>query len=138
MSTKNVNDDTEPKAHSVLDMSNTEARHYFLEPSSYCSIELPNYFQFSRLLRSVEGILVKKKLKELSTKPRDFENVNHSLYNNKDGKYAWRPLQIIHPAIYVSLLNEITAPLNWKAIQNRFLEFQANPFINCLSIPLKS
>jgi len=139
MAKKKVDGDTGPKTRSVLDMSSKAARDYFLEPSSYCSIDLPDYFQFSQLLQNVENILATKTLKELSSKkPRDFENVNHSLYNNKDGRYAWRPLQIIHPAIYVSLVNEITKPQSWKTIKDRFAEYQANPRIRCLSIPLKS
>src|SRR5207244_1315714 len=84
-------------------------------------------------------VLTTKKLTDLQQqRPRDHENVNHSLYNNKDGKYAWRPLQIIHPAIYISLVNEITTEDNWNTICRRFAEFQASNKIKCLSIPVKS
>ncbi len=39
---------------------------------------------------------------------RDFNNVNYKLITNKDGKYSWRPFQLIHPALYVNLVNNIT------------------------------
>jgi len=58
--------------------------------------------------------------------------------SNKDGKYAWRPLQIIHPALYVSLVNKITETQNWKFLQKRFKDFSSNKKINCLSLPVMS
>jgi hypothetical protein len=64
--------------------------------------------------------------------------VNYTLYHNKDGKYAWRPLQIINPAIYVALVHAITADKNWKDIKKRFSQFKENPKIECLSLPVKS
>src|SRR5262249_1474089 len=120
-------------------LTSKDARDFFLEPASYCSIDLPQYFQFDEVLRHVSDVLAITPLADVQKlPPRDFENVNHSLYNNKDGKYAWRPLQIIHPAIYVALVNEITTPDNWKTIRRRFTEFCANDKIKCLSIPVKS
>src|SRR5207244_3072098 len=124
---------------SILELTSDEARAYFLQPDNYCSIDLPPYFQFDKLLCNVSKVLTTKKLTDLQQqRPRDHENVNHSLYNNKDGKYAWRPLQIIHPAIYISLVNEITTEDNWNTICRRFAEFQASNKIKCLSIPVKS
>src|SRR5262245_58800081 len=115
------------RSRSVLEMTCDDARSYFLDPRNYCSIDLPPYFQFDKLLANVSNVRSRKKLTELrKQKPRDYDNVNHSLYNNKDGKYAWRPLQIIHPAIYVALVNEVTTQANWEAICDRFRQFQAN------------
>lgn len=53
-------------------------------------------------------------------------------------KFAWRPLQLIHPAIYVSLVYKITEENNWSIIIDKFKEFQANPKIKCHSIPIQS
>ncbi|HAT3807038.1 TPA: RNA-directed DNA polymerase, partial [Serratia marcescens] len=55
---------------------------------------------------------------------------------NKDGKLSWRPLQIIHPVLYVNLVNIITTPENWRKIKSRFTQFQSNNKIECLSIPV--
>ena len=58
------------------------------------------------------------------------------MLNNKDGKFAWRPFQLIHPALYVFLVQEITQENNWKIIQDRFKVFYANSKIECHSIPV--
>jgi RNA-directed DNA polymerase len=123
---------------SVLELSGEKVREFFLAPSNYCSIDLPKYFTFEKLLKNVSTVLSNSEIGnfyETDKRPDLYEGVNHSLYNNKDGKFAWRPLQIIHPAIYVSLINKMTKTENWKAITDRFKEFTANTKIQCLSIP---
>ncbi len=60
------------------------------------------------------------------------------MLSNKDGRHAWRPLQLIHPALYVSLVEHITKPANWKVVLNRFKEFQKPTNFKCLSIPLEA
>lgn len=74
----------------------------------------------------------------MSAKPRAQEGVNYSILSNKDGRHAWRPFQLIHPALYVALVQEITKPSQWKLICNRFTEFQRPTNIKCLSIPLEA
>lgn len=127
-----------PTARSVLTMTAKQARAHFLKPKSYCKVELPPYFDFGRVLRPVSKLLDKTTLASASSKPRDHEDVNYSFYSNKDGKYAWRPYQLIHPAIYVDLTRQITEPVAWKLIQDRFGEFATSGKIKCLSIPIES
>ena len=80
-----------------------------------------------------------KRLSDLRcARPDDFDDVNHLIMNNKDGMYAWRPLELVHPALYVSLVNAITEKDNWKHIIKRFRRFGRNPKIRCLSIPVES
>jgi len=82
--------------NTVLELSAKDVRKYFLEPLNYCNIELPNYFQFGKLLQQVVKVLAGGSFQSHKKgDPRDYESVNYLLYNNKDGKYAWRPLQII-------------------------------------------
>ena len=50
----------------------------------------------------------------------DFENVNLTFLMSKDGRFSWRPMQIIHPVIYLSLVNRLTEPKNWVLIQKFF------------------
>lgn len=128
----------EPLAHSVLAMTPLQARRHFLKPASYCAVDLPNYINFQRVLAPVAKALEGKLLSSMATKPRDHEGVNYVFYSNKDGKYAWRPFQLIHPAIYVDLTKAITEPAAWKVIQDRFVEFAKNANIRCLSIPIES
>jgi len=92
-------------------------------------------------LKEVSKILSSSNLSgyyEDEDKPSDYEEVNYILYSNKEGKYSWRPLQIINPALYVSFVHLITEEENWRDIKERFKEFQANHNIICMSIPIVS
>ncbi|OPY75365.1 MAG: Reverse transcriptase (RNA-dependent DNA polymerase) [Syntrophorhabdus sp. PtaU1.Bin153] len=125
------------KDFDVLAMSCKKARAFFLKPESYCNIDLPSYFNFKKILSSVAKILDKRELSSMSRKPYEHEGVNYSLLSNKDGRYAWRPFQLIHPALYVSLVNYITEQKNWEFIRARFKKFHVKN-CRCLSIPIKS
>lgn len=122
----------------VLDLNDEEAKVFFLRKESYCSFELPDYICFETLLKNLTKELKGKILKESTTdiKPKDVEDVNYTLLNNKDGKFAWRPFQLIHPAIYIFLVQEITKRDNWNRIKTRFCEFYANDKIECHSVPV--
>ncbi len=124
---------------SVLQLSNEAARKYFLCASRYCTIPLPGYFDFQPLLNVLDATIGHQKLADIEKThkhPGDEENVNYTFLTNKDGNFAWRPLIIINPAIYVCLVNRITEHANWKLIQNRFKQFQKDERITCYSIPL--
>lgn len=123
---------------SILELSHTEAREYLLKAESYSSVEMPPYFVFGDLIAKVHAQLDGKTLSSLSSNPRDFDDVNYTILNNKDGKYAWRPFQLIHPALYVSLVHYITDEKNWSLIIGRFIQFSANNKIRCLSLPMAS
>lgn len=122
--------------NSILDLSNIEARQYFLKASRFCTIDLPKYFDFQHLLTGLEKQIGEKKLYEIEAdKPNDCENVNYKFLTNKDGNFAWRPLQIINPAIYICLVNRMTETENWDFIKKRFKQFQKNERIKCYSLP---
>ncbi len=123
------------KTKSVLDMNCSEAKAFFLKPESYCNLDLPPYLNFNKLLKSVEKVIKENDCEW--KKSRNSEEVNYSLLTNKDGAHAWRPLQLIHPALYVSFVNCITTQENWDFIQKRFKIFQVDK-IRCLSIPVSS
>ncbi|NOS99777.1 MAG: RNA-directed DNA polymerase [Phycisphaerales bacterium] len=128
-----------PKQQSLLDMTSTQARAFLLKPESYSRIELPTYFQFATLLRRVAKTLEGQRLLDLQQgSPRKHEGVNYAMLDNKDGRYAWRPLQLVHPALYISLVSQITNAANWKTIRKRLAEFAAIDNIKCLSIPARS
>jgi len=127
------------KVRSILGLSSDEVREFFLKEESYCTIDLPPYIHFDSLLKETANVLDGENIRELcAQKPRDFEDVNHLILNNKDGRHAWRPLQLIHPALYVSLVNQITEKDNWKLIRRRFEAFAQNQNIQCLSLPVES
>jgi RNA-directed DNA polymerase len=134
----------------ILDFSHDDARRFLLKEESYYNFDLPKYFIFQKLLEQISQEIEEKPLsdyyksstgtsgKPKSMRPCDYENVNHKFLNNKDGKFAWRPLQLIHPAIYVSLVHKISEEENWKVIVSRMEKFRRNSKIRCLSLPVES
>lgn len=123
----------------ILDLKHNKAKDFFLENESYCNIDLPNYFDFSDLLNELYSKLKGRNLSDIKKKGvmENLDDVNHVIYANKDGKLSWRPLQIIHPLVYIALVCEVTKKENWEKTQNRFNNFK-NDKIKCLSIPVKS
>jgi len=120
----------------ILKLNHIEAKSFFLRRENYSNISLPEYFSFQELLDNIDKTLNGKSVSDFKNKnPRDLENVNYKLLSNKDGKFAWRPFQLINPAIYVSLVNTITQETNWKILKERFTLFQANDKIECHSLP---
>lgn len=96
---------------SVLNLSCEEAKDFFLKNTSYCNFNLPAYFKFETLLKELSKKINTTNLASLCTDknfPKNCENVNHVILNNKDGKYAWRQLQLIHPVLYVVLVHSIS------------------------------
>ncbi len=123
----------------ILNFKSDDVKNFFLKSKNYFTLDIPDYFVFDILLETLskklsEPTYEKKEdlYNDLYTK--DFRNqndVNYILYNNKDGKYAWRRMQIIHPLIYVALVHKITKEDNWELIKEKFKEFKENKQIEC-------
>ena len=123
----------------VIELSCGEARAFLLKQESYCTFNLPQYFQFNDLLSGIDKVLEGKLLSDFrSDSPRNFDGVNHLILDNKDGQYAWRPLELIHPALYVSTVNKITELDHWELICKQFRRFSENDRIKCMSLPVES
>ena len=123
----------------ITHLTSIQARQFLFKNESYCSIELPSYFKFANLLRQLSKLRLKRTniSLEWNQRPANFEEVNYDLSTNKDGKYAWRPMQIIHPLLYVDLVHSITEGGNWEYLQKRFEEFK-NSSVECKSLPVVS
>lgn len=129
------------QSRTVLEMAGEEARAFFLKQESYCGFDLPPYFSFGPIVSEAAKFLQGKELPglcEADVKPKDCEGVNHLLLTNKDGRHAWRPFELIHPALYANLVNTITDESNWSVIKARFAEFQAPGNIRCISLPIEA
>lgn len=121
----------------VIELSEAKARMFFMDPQNYGSTELPPYFNFEQALGAAENVLKKSRItKDIIQAAKDSDGVNYTLINNKDGKYAWRPLQFMHPILYVDLVHNMTTKGNWKTLQNRFAEFGALKHVACASMPV--
>lgn len=117
----------------LIELSSEEAKAYFLKGSSYFNADIPNYISFEPILNDVAQVLEGNSYSDSKNKnPKAFSDVNYSLLANKDGKFAWRPLELIHPAIYISLVNTVCDDENWRHITKRFLEFEKTS-VECCS-----
>jgi hypothetical protein len=118
----------------LLNASPEEAKAHFLAGSSYFSGDLPEYISFEPILNGVAEILKGGHYNGFKKSRSDiFANVNYSFLANKDGRFAWRPYELIHPAIYVSLVNLICCPENWLQITARLSSFKKNKVVCCSS-----
>ena len=127
------------KRKNILDLSDSEACDFFMEHENYCNLALPPYIRFEKMLKNIHSVLKNKNLSDFqsqSHKPKEEDKVNYTIIHNKDGKYAWRPIQLIHPALYMSLVHNITKKEHWDDIRQKFKEFKENSRIKCMSIPV--
>jgi len=122
----------------LVELSNEEAKKHFLKGSSYFNVDVPSYISFEPILNDVAAVLKGGNYTAFkSTNPNNFQDVNYNFLSNKDGKFAWRPLELIHPAIYISLVNVICDPENWEKIKKRLSEFEGGA-VECCSAPVMS
>lgn len=136
MNVENLDAKPDISGKSVLELSNEEARSFFLNSESYFNLDLPPYISFGKILADVAKILEEGKC---DYKKANYEyGVNYTLLSSKDGKYAWRPLQLIHPVLYVELVNQITKKKHWNSIIERLGKFSRINKIDCFSLPVKS
>jgi RNA-directed DNA polymerase len=133
----------------ILSYNYLEIREFFLKEKSYVNFDLPPYFQFSGLLKIISEKLYDKEKSDYKTlrdyfiidkniRPGNYDNTNYKLITNKDGFYAWRPLEIIHPVLYVDLVNTVTNYKNWKDIKKRIGRLRSKSKVKCLSWQPKS
>lgn len=142
---------------SIIDLNNVEARQLLMQSSSYCTMALPSYIDFTDVLLEARKAVgsydssritprALKKSKKKKDTQRQFpddsatpksivDGVNYRILQNKDGLLSWRPMELINPLIYAVLVNKITEEDNWKNIQDRFSVFRQAKFIQCCSMP---
>lgn len=104
-------------------------KRLLLAGEAYIGFELPKYFsrcKFSKLLLDISDILEETRnglsdiadLKKIDKVPA----INYKFYLNKDGKYAWRLLELQHPAIYTELVNILSKPAHWRVLRKKLRE----------------
>ena len=132
----------------ILSLGHEEARKFLLAGESYCTIPLPTYFNFDKLMQPLSEYLKDKNYKDVlgsykdqsnkdkNYNPKKIENINYHLFQNKDGKYEWRKFELIHPVLYIFIVQEITKAENWKIIKNKFNDPIDKSVVECVSLPL--
>lgn len=122
----------------VLELTPQEALKFFMKAENYCNLSLPSYFNFQPILDYVQKKVGKSPfgncLKTGKVYPSNFDEVNYKMLINKDGRYAFRPLQIANPFLYYLLVRDMTEKDNWDKIKKKFQYFK-NDHIEVSSIP---
>lgn len=122
----------------LIDVPSDEAKKHFLKGSSYFNGDFPSYITFENILKDVGQVLDGASYVGFKgANPGTFPDVNYSFISNKDGRLSWRPFELMHPAIYVSLVNLICEPGNWKLIAERLKVFGGGA-VDCCSAPVVS
>lgn len=90
--------------------------YIFLKKYSYFSVNLPNYLNY--LLDYSINIIGKKRLIEKNhiiknSKYSNIPDINFIFQMNKT-KESYRPMTLIHPLLYVDLVNLLTEKENWS------------------------
>lgn len=125
----------------IIDLEAAEAQAYLEKPECYFRSDFPPYISFEAILKDAASVLgggtYRGFQKKSPNSPGDLTGVNYELLSTKDGRFAWRPFELIHPAIYITLVNIICKRENWKLIQDRFAVLHSG-VVECTSFPMAS
>lgn len=65
------------KQKSIIEMNSEEAKQFLLKEESYINIDLPEYFDFSKVLKEAESLLENKRLSEIETSTKELRPENN-------------------------------------------------------------
>ena len=127
----------------LTSMTNSEARNFFLKADSYMTVNFPVYFKFDYLLEYAVNLLGTKSINSIwecltDTDYSRVPDVNYTFLMSKS-KDSYRENTLIHPLLYVDLVNILTKEENWKELQKRYahLDSLAGAHIRCESMPFE-
>jgi hypothetical protein len=130
---------SDTEAARLIDFTPAKARKAMLKSESYSSFDLPLYFDFTAMLGTLSQQLVGQDVRGLcNDKPGECEDVNHVIFHSKDGMYAWRPQEMIHPVLFVDLVHQLTSDEGWALVKSKFQTFAEDARIECVSHPVIS
>lgn len=127
----------------LTSMTNSEVRNFFLKADSYMTVNFPMYFKFDYLLEYAVNLLGTKSINSIwecltDTDYSRVPDVNYTFLMSKS-KDSYRENTLIHPLLYVDLVNLLTKEENWKELQKRYahLDSLAGAHIRCESMPFE-
>lgn len=132
------NKDKSKNSVRIIELSSKEALDALMSNDFYCTTELPEYFDFSSVLKYAAESVGGKSLNECingNCQPESLHGVNLDVITNKDGRYAVRPLTLANPFLYYMLARDICSEQAWTAIKECFKLF-GNEHITACAIPM--
>lgn len=131
-------EDKSKKSIRIIELSSKDALDALMSNDFYCTTELPEYFDFSGVLKYASDTIGNQTLDECVTddcKPETVHGVNLDVITNKDGRYAVRPLTLANPFLYYMLARDICSDKSWNAIKECFKLF-GHEHITACAIPM--
>ena len=132
------NEDKSKKSVRIIELSGKDALDALMSNDFYCTTELPEYFDFSGVLKYAADSVGDKLLNECvndDCQPESVHGVNLDVITNKDGRYAVRPLTRANPFLYYMLARDICSEQAWTAIKECFKLFGSDHITAC-AIPM--
>lgn len=134
----NIETDRTKKSVSIIELSARDALDTLMSNDFYCTTELPEYFDFSGVLKYAADSIGAKSLDECicgDCLPESVHGVNLDVITNKDGRYAVRPLTLANPFLYYMLARDICKDSAWTAIKECFKLYSYEHITAC-AIPV--
>ncbi|MDE6018633.1 MAG: RNA-directed DNA polymerase, partial [Muribaculaceae bacterium] len=134
----NIETDRVRKSVGIIELSGKDALDSLMSNDFYCTTELPEYFDFSGVLRYAADSIGNQSLEECGRDdcmPESVNGVNLDVITNKDGRYAVRPLTLANPFLYYMLARDICNENSWTRIKECFKLYKHEHITAC-AIPM--
>ena len=126
------------KSVSIIELSAKDALDSLMSNDFYCTTELPEYFDFSGVLKYAADSIGDMSLDECvrgDCMPESVNGVNLEVITNKDGRYAVRPLTLANPFLYYMLVRDLCNENAWTRIKECF-KLYTHEYITACAIPI--
>lgn len=115
----------------ILDLKANEAYDYLMASENYCTTEMPEYLDFSPVLKHARNAIGTVAINSISEAASSQTDVNLCVLTNKDGGYGVRPLTLANPYLYAMMVRDICNEETWTRIRNCFSKFASDNIIAC-------
>lgn len=115
----------------ILQLSSKEAQDFLMASENYCTTELPEYIDFSPVLKCAYEKIKGIDILEVTSDAAEQEDVNLCILSNKDGGYGVRPLTLANPFLYSMMVRDLCLEDNWKRIVECFKKFDCDNITAC-------
>ena len=134
----NKKDNSAKKSVRIIELSGKDALDTLMSNDFYCTTELPEYFDFSGVLKYAADCIGDKSLYQCvrgDCMPESVNGVNLDVITNKDGRYAVRPLTLANPFLYYMLARDMCNENAWSRIKECFKLYRHEHITAC-AIPM--
>lgn len=115
----------------ILELSSQKAHDFLMASENYCTTELPEYIDFSPVLKCADKKVKDIDVLSVATEAAEQEDVNLCVLSNKDGGYCVRPLTLANPYLYAMMVQNVCNEENWQQITDCFKKFSCDNIIAC-------